>query len=84
MGTFQNLEVLKETQASVKETLKETYEEMVKPFVGVILKVMKNKDLDVFEAMKLIKQEDALYNKPNMPFIFSAAMVEIIEETYFT
>ena len=83
MGTFQNLQVLKETQASVKETLKETYEEMVKPFVGIILKVMKNKDLDVFEAMNLIKQEDALYNKPNMPFIFSAAMVEIIEETYF-
>lgn len=83
MGTFQNLQVLKETQKSVKEKLKDDYKLHVLPFYKIIQTVMQNKSLDVFEAVKLIKSEGVLYNKPNMPLMFTAAMVEIIEETYF-
>ena len=83
MGTFQDIQVLKTTQKAVQDTLKGKYEENVMPFVKIIQGVMQSKELDVFEAMKLIKEEDAIYNRPNVPFLFTAAMVEIIEETYF-
>ena len=83
MSTFKDILVLKNVQAGVKETLGAKYEENVTPFLKIIQTVMQNKSVNVFEAMLLIKNEDAIYKRQNVPYLFSAAMVEIIEETYF-
>lgn len=79
--TFANLQVLKSASDLVKLELKEKYYDTVKPFYDTIQMVMKANECDVFTAMlKIIGT--TLYSVQNS-FIFSAAVIEIVEENHF-
>lgn len=81
--TFTNFQVLKVTQETVQEELGDKYLEKIAPFVFIIEKVMKAKNIVALEAMKVIKEELPIYKQEHAPLFFSAALVEIIEESHF-
>lgn len=81
--TFQNLQVLEASRQAVQEDLGKKYFEKVEPFVKIILTIMKAQNIDKFTAMKVIKDRLPIYNKPNAPLYFSAALMEIVEENHF-
>lgn len=79
--TFANLQVLKSASDLVKIELKEKYYEVVKLFYDVVQMTMKANDCDVFTAMLKIKGTK-IYTDQNS-LLFSAAVIEIVEETHF-
>jgi hypothetical protein len=81
--TFQNLNKLKAVQTAVKETLGSGYKETIQPFVDIISKVMEGNNINEFEALKLIKEETAIYKTEHGPMCFSAALIEITEAKNF-
>lgn len=83
MGTFQNLQILKQAQTDSKILLGEKYESTVVPFIKILQTVMKANDKDVFECMVMIKETIDLYKQEGAPLLFSSAVIEIVEETYF-
>jgi hypothetical protein len=78
---FHNLTILEAARQTVVEQLGPKYAEKVQPFVNVILMIMKANETDKFTAMKIIKDKLAIYNQENAPLYFSAALMEIVEET---
>lgn len=81
--TFKDLSLLKKAQEDVKTQLGNKYEKTVAPFIDIIQMVMKANNFNEFAAMKKIKEELPLYKKPDSPFLFSAALIEITEEKHF-
>lgn len=77
--TFQNLQVLEEARVAVRLTLKSEYFEKVDPYVAIIKKVMKANNENHFEAVERIRKTD-LMAKPEYKIIFSAALMEIVDE----
>ena len=82
-NTFQNLAVLKKAQADVKIKLGNKYDEVVSPYVEIIQMVMKSNDIDAFKAILRIKETLPLYKRADAPFLFSAAIIDIIEAKHF-
>ena len=82
-NTFQNLAKLKEVQKLVKATLGANYKDTIQPFVDIITKVMQANSFNEFEALKLIKEETAIYKTEHAPMCFSAALIEITEAKNF-
>ena len=82
--TFKSLAVLKEAQVLVKRDLAEKYEAIVEPYVTIIEMIMKANNIDQFEALKIIKEKNSLYKKPDGPFLFSAAVMEIVDKKLFS
>lgn len=82
-NTFKNLALLKQEQMSVKEQLGEAYAETIKPFYDIIQMVMRGNDENEFEAVKRIKENFDDWKKPDVPLLFTAALIEITEEKHF-
>lgn len=83
-NTFQNLQVLHQAQLQVKKELGQKYDGTVTPFITIIVQVMKAKECNEFEALKHIKENLSIYNQPNAPRMFSAALMEVTEEKNFS
>lgn len=81
--TFSNLQVIKSAQETVQLQLGEKYSEVVSPFRTIIEMVMKARNIDQFTAMKIIKDEFPIYNKVDAPLMFSAALMDIVEDKHF-
>jgi len=77
---FQNLLVLEQARETAKETLLHKYDEVVAPFIHIIQQVMKANNENHFEAMKRIQDKTELANAPEKKILFSAALMEIVEE----
>lgn len=82
--TFKNLLLLKKNQEYLKGVFGLDYEDAIKPFLTAIQFVMQSKGVNEFEALKSIKEESSLYQKPNAENMFAAALMEITEETRFS
>lgn len=82
--TFSSLQVLKQTQESVKAQLAEKYEAVIFPYVQIIQMTMKANGENEFSAMKRIKENLEIYNKKDAPLLFSAALIEITEGKHFS
>ena len=78
--TFQNLLVLEQARDTAKETLLNKYDEVVSPFIHIIQQVMKANDENHFEALKRIQDKTDLAKEPEKKILFSAALMEIVEE----
>ena len=81
--TFKSLQVLKETQKSVKEQLGGKYDEVIAPYIEIIQMVMKANGINEFDAMKKIKDDLDIYKKEDAPLLFSSALIEITESKHF-
>jgi hypothetical protein len=77
---FQNLLVLEQARDTAKETLLHKYDEVVAPFIHIIQQVMKANDENHFEALKRIQDKTELATAPEKKILFSAALMEIVEE----
>lgn len=82
-ATFANLQVLKETQDTVRAQLGEKYNEVVAPFISIIQMVMKANNENEFEAMKRIKEGTDLYKRVDAPPLFASALMEITQNKHF-
>lgn len=82
-NTFKNLALLKKEQESVKQQLGVKYEEVIAPFIAIIKAVMRGNQENEFSAMKRIKDKSEIYKKKDSPLLFSAALVDIVEEKHF-
>lgn len=82
-NTFKNLQSLETTRNAVKAELGQQYEEKLMPFVKLIQIVMKSNNTDHFTAMLMIKDTLDLYKQENAPFMFSAAVMELVENKHF-
>lgn len=82
-NTFKNLQLLEATRTAVQNELGLDYENKVIPFVNIIQIVMKANDIDHFSAMSKIKNEVALYKEKKATLLFSAALMELVENKYF-
>lgn len=82
-NTFRNLQALKSAQEEIKNLTKEGYLEKVQPFIDVIRIVGKSKNMNEFETMRFIKENLSIYEKEGADLMFSAALMEIVDEKYF-
>lgn len=82
-STFRNLAVLEQTRQEVKGYLLEDYNKRIEPFIEIINKVATANNINEFEALKLIKDNLEIYNKPGAAAFFSAALMDIVEEKRF-
>jgi hypothetical protein len=81
--TFRNLQILETARNTVKAELGNEYEKKVMPFIKLIQMVMKANEVDHFTAMLKIKTETSLYNSENAALLFSAGLMELVENEHF-
>ena len=81
--TFQNLQVLEETRAAVREALGGKYFDIVEPFVNIIQKVAAANNENHFEAVKRIQNNTDMMGDLQRKSIFASALMEIVEEKDF-
>lgn len=79
-NTFKNLQVLQKARTDLMKLLKSDYASRVTPFIKLIQKIMKLKELNEFEAAKFIQDENLLKDERSALFL-GAALMEIAEET---
>jgi len=82
-NTFENLSLLKKVQVDVKLQLGNKYVETVTPYIQIIEMTMKANDINEFSALKMIKDNLAIYKKSDAPMLFSSALIEITEAKHF-
>ncbi len=82
-NTIQNLQILQAAREDLMKKLKTEYTDKVIPFIQIINKVMKARELNEFEAVSFIKDNLSIYNEKGAPLFFSAALMEIVEEKNF-
>lgn len=79
-NTFKNLEVLEIVRQTVREKLGKKYDETISLARGVIEKVMEANDENHYSAVYRMKNKTTLLDDPNQQMLFSAALMEIVEE----
>lgn len=78
---FQNLMVLEQAREVCKEQLQGKYFEVIEPLVRAIEQVMAANKINHFEALKLLQDKTNLLDSVEKKVLFSAALMEIVEET---
>jgi hypothetical protein len=78
--TFQNLMILQQCRDTVKELLQGKYHSVIGPLKNVILMTMRVNEENHFEAVKRIQDKTTLMNSPEDKTLFSAALMELVEE----
>lgn len=79
-NTFRNLQILEYGRTAARDLLKDQYFETVEPFKSIILKVAEANNENHFEAMKRINEKTDLAQVEEKKILFSAALMEIVEE----
>lgn len=78
--TFKNLQILEHGRTVARELLKDQYFDTVESFKSIIVRVAEANNENHFEAMKRINEKTDLAQAEEKKILFSAALMEIVEE----